>query len=115
MLMICNIFGSNFRDFLSPKVKVQYPEIVVLGDSAVIKISATAFIYTNDKTRVFVVVQSDKYPENAYEAVEKNVTLIAEDNNFCYLKVSSLDESDKVIIYATDEIKDEDRIVIFTD
>ena len=79
------------------------------------KIPISALIYTRDITKVFVISQSDEYPENAYIAIEKNVTLVSKDDDFIYLKITSLNESDSVIIFTTNEIENGDRIVVVTD
>lgn len=112
MIFLFQIYGTQIRDFLSPKVVCEDPGWGIYDNSVYMVIPLKWMTENENGYTVFTAVPTDAYPETAYAA--KEVTFMASyvTEDFAYVNDPSLDASGKIIISSDRPLVDGQRICI---
>ena len=113
-----HVFGSEIRDFLSPKVSCVSPEYERydcggdFGEVMCCKLPKEAVFQTDDgKPCIYAVRESDSYPENSFEAVLVEAEIFYE-NGEVYVPLRELPNISKVVVESDAVLKDGVRVLI---
>ena len=110
-VLFFQIWGWWVRDLLSPKVVWDYPGVdevtwmfLTLPESAV---------YEDEmgRTYVYLLVDSEKYPEQAYEADQVFISIRDRQDGLVYFYMDQVDTTDAVIFSADKPLEDGARVV----
>ena len=110
-VLFFQIWGWWVRDLLSPKVVWDYPGVdevtwmfLTLPESAV-------YEDETGRTFVYLLTDSEKYPEQAYEAEQTFISVKETKDGTVYFHMGEVDSTDAVIFSSDKPLEDGARVV----
>ncbi len=119
LLVLCIIgtialdfFGGALRDYLSPDVKADYPDMIDTEGQLLLRLPRSALFQNADGDFIYILSRSTKYPETSYIANIQYIDITMYDDLYIYLHMGKLMENAYVITKVYDSVIDGKRVHI---
>ncbi|MBP3918934.1 MAG: hypothetical protein J6I50_07175 [Clostridia bacterium] len=111
-IMALDFFGGVLRDYISPDVEADYPDMVDTEGQMFLRLPRSALFQNTDGDFIYILSKSEKYPEASYIANIQYIDIAMYDDLYIYIHMGKLKENDYVISNVYDSIMDGVRVHI---
>ena len=111
-IVILDVSGGVLRDFFSPAIEADYPNLVDIDGQMFYRLSRSAHFQDSNGDYIYILSKSEKFPEISYIAIKQYIPGVAYDELYIYLHMGELTEDAYIITKAYDSIIEGERVHI---